>query len=200
MIGSLIMPVGDTYYYTVASVTDADTLTMDRVYTPATNPLVTYNIFAARVQDEDNYLYYGTITWGTNTSVALNYGEITSYSSTDAVPGSTGGYTWDTSSMPSTWFGNGSNVANLPFYDSFVEVAGQTGQPVTVIYFLAIIGLAFAIFLALVLFTRSALLGVIGFNIVLFVGASMTVVPFWIPFVCMIVMFGIMYLYRQVSY
>jgi hypothetical protein len=201
LIGGLIKPTADTAYYIVEDVTDATHLTIDRNYIPATATGVAYGIFADRIQDRDNYTYYGEITWGYNTSIGLSYGEMESYESTSAIGSAIiNGTDMPTSSMPSTWFGNGSNVANLPFYDSFIQVSLSTGQPVQSIYFLAIIGLAIGSFLLLTTMTRSALLGALGFNIVLFVGSSMTVVPMWIPFVCMICMFGIMYLYRQVAY
>lgn len=144
--------------------------------------------------------YNGTITWGTNSAIILNYGEMESYASTAASVNLTGGFDMPTSPLPSTWFASGENLASLPFYDSFLDVSLQTGQPLQTIYLLAIIGFAFGIFLLMVSFTRSALLGVIGFNIVLFVGSSMSVVPMWIPFVCLVVQFGIMYTYRQVAY
>ena len=145
--------------------------------------------------------YDGTITWGANANVTINYGEMESYASTTAAAtGITGGFDVPSSAIPATWFARGGNAANLPFYDSFSEVSTQTGQPVHMIYFIGIIGLCIGVFLLLATLTRSALLACLGFNIVLFVGSSMTIVPMWIPFVCMIVMFGIIYLYKQVAY
>jgi len=44
------------------------------------------------------------------------------------------------------------------------------------------------------------LFGVLGFNVVLIVGSSMTIVPMWIVFAIFIVQIGILYLYKQVSY
>ena len=141
-----------------------------------------------------------TITWGANTNLTVTYGEMVSYESTTAASTADLGFDMPTSTLPSTWFAAGENLSNLPFYDSFLSVSLSTGQPLQTIYFLAIIGFAFGVFLLLVVSTRSALLGAVGFNIVLFVGSSMSVIPMWIPFVCLVVMFGIMYLYRQVSY
>jgi hypothetical protein len=146
----------------------------------------------------------GVITWGANTDIGIAYGEPESSSTTPSgfIPGSGEGTPFDPgdTSMPVTWFGDCSNVSNLPFYDGFYEVSVQTGQSVCDIYFLVMIGMAFGVFLLLAMSTRSALLGVIGFNIVLFAASSTSIVPMWIPFSILIVQIGIMYLYKQVAY
>lgn len=145
--------------------------------------------------DED-----GTIVWGTNTSVTIVYREMLSYEGAEVTSAEVDEYEMPTASLPTTWFARGENVANLPFYDSFLASSAQTGIPVVTMYFWWIIGLAFGVALFLMMFTRSALLGVIGLTVVLFIGSSMTIVPMWIPFVVLIIDILIMYLYRQVSY
>jgi len=141
----------------------------------------------------------GTITWGTNSGLTVTYGEMVSYASTEAGGTTVGGWVMPEAEMPSSWFAGGS-LTGLPFYDAFLAVSVSTGQPLETIYFLAALGFAFGVFLLLVLFTRSALLAVVGFNIVLFVGSSMSIVPSWLPFSIIVVQFGIMYLYKQVAY
>jgi hypothetical protein len=200
LLGGLIKPDAGTDYYIVASVTDSTHLVLDEVYAPATAAGAAYHIYKDRVQELDNRVSYGAITWGTNTSVTITYGEMVSSGSSTAPDSGVSGLDVQDALMPSTWFANGANVVNLPFYDSFSEVASQTGQPVVVIYFMGFIGLAFGTFLLLTMTTRSALLGALGFNVVLFIGSSTTVVAMWIPFATMITMFGIMYLYKQVAY
>jgi hypothetical protein len=73
-------------------------------------------------------------------------------------------------------------------------------EGVQTIYFIIIIGMAMAAFLGLVLYTRSALLGLLAMLIILFVGSSATIIPMWIPFVVLLIDIGIMFLYRQVAY
>jgi hypothetical protein len=154
----------------------------------------------ATLPDLEGAAQDGTITWGANSNLSLHYGAMVSSASTSAATSSELGFDMPDSSLPSTWFASGANLASLPFYDSFLDVSNSTGQPLQVIYFMAALGLAFGVFLLVVTTVRSALLGVIAFNIVLFVGSSMTVVPMWLPFVILIVQIGIMYLYRQVAY
>lgn len=144
--------------------------------------------------------YDGTITWGTNTNLTVTYGEMSSSESTSGAASTLEGFDMPTSPLPSTWFASGEGVSGLPFYESFLDVSVQTGQPVQTIYFIAFLGFAFGVFMLIVVTTKSVLISAISFNISLFIGSSMTIVPMWIPFVCMVVMLGILYLYRQVSY
>jgi hypothetical protein len=124
---------------------------------------------------------------------------MTSYASTVADITDTSGWSMIESEMPSTWY-TGSSLTGLPFYDTFLSVSTSTGQPIETLYFLAMLGFAFGVFMLIVLFTRSALLAAVAFNIVLFIGASMSIVPGWLPFSIIIVQIGIMYLYKQVAY
>jgi len=141
----------------------------------------------------------GTITWGANTGISITYGEMTSYASTTADSSDTGSWTMPDSEMPLSWYAN-SSLTGLPFYDTFLEVSTSTGQPIATLYFLAMLGFAFGVFMLIVLFTRSALLATVAFNIALFIGSSMSIVPGWLPFSILIVQIGIMYLYKQVAY
>ena len=141
----------------------------------------------------------GVITWGTNSGISITYGEMTSYASTVASSSDTGGWTMPDSEMPTSWYAN-SSLTGLPFYDTFLEVATSTGQPIATLYFLAMLGFAFGVFMLIVLFTRSVLLATVAFNIALFIGSSMSIVPGWLPFSILIVQIGIMYLYKQVAY
>lgn len=186
IIGSDATPYFDYFKITVAG-------TLQLHYEPDTM------LSGTTVEDLEN-AFDGVITWGENDEVIITYGAMESYSSSEALAGEIGGFDMPSSTMPSSWFANAENVEDLPFYESFYAVSQQTGQPVQTIYFLAILGFAFGVFFLLTMHTRAALIGVIGFNIVLFIGSSMTIVPMWIPFVTMIVQLGIMYLYRQVAY
>ncbi len=146
-----------------------------------------------------------TITWGSNTGVSISYGAMVGYEDTEAGATTSGGFDMPTSLMPATWFAMGENVENLPFYSMVYNVAEQLDFPDTTegvqsLYFIVIVGIAFAVFIGVVLFARSALLGFISMEIVFFVGSSMTIVPMWIPFAIGIAGLGIIYLYRQVAY
>jgi len=205
MAGGIFYSTGgatDNVTYEISSITDTTHLELTTVYGGTTNSSQTYAMYA-RIPDEeatggDNS---GAVVWGSNSNVVISYGEMVSYASTSASTNETLiGFNSPDSPLPSTWFASGENIENLPFYDSFIGVSASTGQPIQTIYFIAIIGFAFGAFLLLTMFTRSALLGAIGFNVVLFIGSSMTIIPMWIPFATLIVMLGIMYLYRQVAY
>jgi hypothetical protein len=107
--------------------------------------------------------------------------------------------------MPSTWFAMGEDLDELPAYDMIYEVAGQLGYPdvdegVQSLYFIIIVGIALFAFLLMVLYTRSVLVGFAAFNIILFIGSSMTIVPMWIPFTTVLTGIAIMFLYKQVAY
>jgi hypothetical protein len=197
MIGGLIKPTADTAYYTVSNVTNTSTLILDRVYAPATNTSA-YAILAGRIQDLDNYTYLGAITYGSNANVSISYGEMESSGSTTSTSTTTGGFTINDSVMPATWYGTG-DITDLPLYDNILQISLDTGQPARVIYFLGMIGLAIGVLLLLVMTTRSALLGILGFNIVFFVGSSMEIVPMWLPFSILIVQIALSYLYTQLA-
>jgi len=145
-------------------------------------------------------LQNGTITWGTNSNLTITYGTPVSYASYVATANATSGFVMPDSIMPSTWFAAGSGLAGLPFYDTFLASSLSSGVPVKTIYALIIIGLAFFMFFAVIMYTKSAFIAVIALVIVLFIGSSMTIVPMWIPFVIMLVSFAIMYLTKQLSY
>ena len=157
-------------------------------------------ISGTNIPDRSGNSHNGTITWGSNSGISLTYGEMSSFESFMATSNITGGFSVPSASMPSTWFAAGENVANLPFYDSFSEVAAQTGVPVQTLYSYGIIGLAFGVFIGLVSFTRSALMAYIAMVMVFAFGSSMTIIPAWIVFVMIIVGVGIIYLYKQVAY
>lgn len=142
----------------------------------------------------------GTINWGSNSGVALTYGEMSSYESYEASSNASSGFGMTSAPMPATWFAAGENLSSLPFYESFSQVAAQTGQPVQVFYFWAVIGVAFGAFIAIVGSTRSALMAYIAMVAVFAIGSSMTIIPAWIVFVLIVIGAAIMYLYKQVSY
>lgn len=157
-------------------------------------------IIGTTLPDRQGAAENGVITWGSNTNITLTYGEMESFNPTAATISQTGGFQLQNSGMPSTWFAAGENLAQLPFYDSFSNVALNIGMPTQTLYFVIAIGMCFLAFIIVAAYTRSALLGVISLDIVLFVSSSMTIVPMWIPVAILIVQLAIMFLYRQVAY
>ena len=158
------------------------------------------NMLAGAIVEDETNAFDGTIAWGCNQDLTIVYGEMETFEDTDAVASGLEGFEMATSPLPENWFAYGSGASRLPFYESFNDVATNMGMPVQTVYFWLIIGLAFGVALFIIVFTRSALFGVLGMAMVLFIGSSMTIIPMWIPFVILVVDFGIMYLYRQVSY
>ena len=142
----------------------------------------------------------GTITWGSNSNVNISYGEMTSFEAYIAAIGAVEHFSMPVADIPETWFASGGDASALPFYDSFSSVAVQTGQPVQMLYALAVIGVAFGAFIGIATFTRSALLAYIVMVAVFGIGSTMTIIPAWIVFVMIIIGAGIMYLYKQVAY
>lgn len=184
---SMVLPYLTDYYHTATGA-------LQITYEPATM------LAGSTVVDETN-AFDGTIAWGCNQDLTIAYGAMVGYASTSATTGGTaGGFDVPSVPLPSNWFASGGNVSALPFYDSFSAVSAQTGQPVQMLYALAIVGVAFGVFIGIAVFTRSALMAYIAMVAVFGFGASMTVIPAWIVFVMIIVGGGIMYLYRQVAY
>jgi hypothetical protein len=199
----------DGEYYVVDSVTDATHLELSIVYAGGTLGAQSYNMYPCLQNETTADAYVGAITWGSNTNIDISYGTMGVSDSTDVeTSGEEGGFTMPDAFMPSTWFASGDNVEDLPFYDMIRNAAvGIYGadpddlqEGVQTIYFIIIIGMAMAAFLGLVLYTRSALLGLLAMLIILFVGSSATIIPMWIPFVVLLIDIGIMFLYRQVAY
>jgi hypothetical protein len=180
-----VLPYFDYYKHTVSS-------TLIAWYEP--NTMLT----GTTLTDREGASEDGTITYGSNTNITLAYGAM--LVSESIAVGTETGFDVPEATLPSQWFASGDSLSGLPFYDSFSEVANSMGMPVQTIYFIANIGFAFGVFLLLALFTRSALLAVIGFNVVLIIGSSQTIVPMWIPFAIIFVQIFIMYLYKQVAY
>jgi len=87
-----------------------------------------------------------------------------------------------------------------PYYSLFYDIAAQAGIPVQTLYFIIVMPLAFLGALLCIVYTKSALLGVLVLTIVMFLASAATIVPMWIPFSILVLDFGIMYLYRQITY
>ena len=200
MVGGAIKYDADDLWVHILSVESITSLTLTAVYAGAGGAAAAYTMATLIENNESAGLYFAWVTWGANTNATVTYGEMESYESTTASGTAEAGFEMPSSPLPSTWFASGENVANLPLYDVLNGVANDMGMPVQMIYFWVIIGVAFGVALLLMIFTRSALFGVMGMTIVLFVGSSMTIIPMWMPVVILVVDIGIMYLYRQVSY
>ena len=200
MVNGAIMYDADALWVHILSVESATSLTLTAVYAGAGGAAAAYTMATLIENNESAGLYFGIVTWGTNTNTTVTYGEMVSFESTTASATAEEGFEMPTSPLPSTWFASGENVANLPLYDVLNSIALDMGMQVQMLYFWWIIGLAFGVALLLMIFTRSALFGVMGMTIVLFIGSSMTIIPMWMPVIILVVDIGIMYLYRQVSY
>lgn len=200
LAGAIVLDnVNDWVFAENVPYADNITLSVDGVSQLLFSPTVMLD--GANIPDESMSSHNGTITWGTNSDLDISYWETISYEAY-SVPSAniTGGFVVPNAIIPATWFASGENVSALPFYDSFNDVALQTGIRLQTLYSLAIIGVAFGAFIAIVAFTRSALMAYIAMVILFGVGASMTIIPAWIVFVLIVIGAGIMYLYRQVAY
>jgi hypothetical protein len=140
-----------------------------------------------------------TLTWGSNSDVSIHYGAMVSSEYTEATETAPGGFELPTTSMPSHWFNTAADLSGLPFYDHFNQVATEAGQPVAMYYFWIAMGMAWVIFITLVLYTRSALFGMIGMILVLTVFSMQGVVAGWIVFAIAIIDMFIAFLYHKVT-
>lgn len=178
--------------------TDNITLSVNGTQELYLAPLVMLS--GANIPDRSGNSHNGTITWGNNTGLSILYGEMSSYEDYYATANITAGFTMPEVAMPSTWFAGGESASSLPLYDFFSSMASQSGMPVQTLYFLGIVGLAFGAFLAVIIFTRSALMACVALVAVLGIGSTMTIVPAWIVFALIVVLAGILYLYKQFAY
>ena len=200
MVDGAIKYDADDLWVQILSVESTTSLTLSAVYAGAGGAAAAYTMSTLIPNRDLAGASFARLIWGANTNATVTYGVMVSSDSTTASGIAEAGFEMPTSPLPTTWFASGENVANLPLYDALNGVAIELGMPVQMLYFWYIIGIAFGVALVLMIFTRSALFGVMGMTIVLFIGSSMTIIPMWMPVVILIVDIGIMYLYRQVSY
>lgn len=140
--------------------------------------------------DREGAAQNGTITWGTNEDLTLTIGD--TIANVDVVPygtGDTGAQdTVPTVGLPDNWYADGSNVANLPMYDNFYEVATDLGMSAKTLYMWAGYGIAAAIGLSVLIFTGSGAIALVLILLVLNVFSAATVISGWT--VVMIALFG----------
>lgn len=136
----------------------------------------------------------GTITWGSNTSVTIAYGAMSSSANTSYAQAAQHSMTIPTQSIPSTWFASGAGVANLPFYEVVNQAATATGITPQTWYVIFLAALAFIAAAILGGITQSGLIFLIVADGILFMGSSMTIIPMWIPFSVAIASTGLIFL------
>jgi hypothetical protein len=99
--------------------------------------------------------------------------------------------------MPPSWFGTGSSITSLPFYDSFNDAATNMGMPVQTLYVMIMLGTASAIGLGVLVFTGSAMMAMGATAFTIGAGVSTTVLSGWMVFTFIVLAIGILYLARQ---
>lgn len=178
----------------------ADNMTLDTSAIRRLTFKPTAIISGTTLIDESGNGQNGTFNWGGIPAGVLVTPIAYGTGATPSIPRQPRGFVMPAFPIPQSWFNVGKDLSGLPFYDSFAAVSAQTGQPVQVMYFLLILGLAFGAFLIAVMFTRLAIFGVVCFNLVMFFGSQQGVVPSWMIFAIGIIQVAILYLYKQVAY
>ncbi len=146
----------------------------------------------------------GTIHWGSNDHITIKYGAMVGFASTSLGGGAAGAAYELSGAMPSAWYGGATDATlaalHVPFYDTFHVASVGSGIPTQNLYFIVIFAIALALMLFIIVFTRSAFLAILVLAIILFMGSEPRIVPMWIPMAILVFDFGIMFLYRQVTY
>jgi hypothetical protein len=154
-------------------------------------------VSGTNVVDRDN-TGNGTINWGTNPAcITIRVGSILSNSIPPAGGGGNGTM-WTAPDIDvSGWFGGCANVADQPFYASFLSAATDMGMPVCSLYLALMLGTCVAIGLGTLVFTGSIMISVISTSVSILAAANTTVVPVYILFVFALMAISIVYLSRQ---
>ncbi len=148
------------------------------------------------------------ITWGTNpTGITITVGGISS--SGAVVPTGTSvspiATTVNEYTQPAGWYGGSTNLANLPFYTTFLSAAASFagGMPVNTLYIMMMLGLVTAVGLGVGIFTGSVLIAAITGGMLIWMEAGikgvdgLSVLPVWMVFTYFVFALGIAYLARQ---
>ena len=140
----------------------------------------------------------GTINWGTNPScITIRVGSILS----NSIPPEGGGdgtmWTVPPGASLTGWFGGCANVANQPFYATFLSAATEMGMPVCSLYIMMMLSVCAAVGLGTLVFTGSIMISVVSTAVCMLAAANTTVVPVWMMFTFVVIAISIVYLSRQ---
>ncbi len=139
--------------------------------------------------------YNGIITFGANSGLTVVVGGMTPFY--NPVPAAPVPNNISPANMPSSWFGIGTNMPNLPFYTTFNDKATEMGMTTQTLYLIMMLTTATCIGLSVLLFTGSAMLTIMAIAMTIGAGVSTTVLSGWMVFFFIIMSFGIYYLSRQ---
>jgi hypothetical protein len=149
-------------------------------------------------------LYPGVINWGLDSvanDVTITYGALTAYNSTSysGTVAATQGYQLPVIPEPANWYGNNSNLANLPLYGVFLGIYQSTGIPVQTLYFIIMMLTAFMLFFFTVMKTHSIMISGVFLVVLLAMASGTGVIPGWIVYVLAIGSIGVLFLARQIG-
>lgn len=137
----------------------------------------------------------GTIVWGTNDQVLISFGVVTSYESTVSTASvNETGFELPRVGIPDNWWGMSFNGTGLPFYPTFLDTSTEIGMPLQTLYVILLFGVGVGLALITIMATRSTIVGVAFFSIVMAYGANATIVPWWILFSYLVMVTGIIFL------
>jgi len=140
----------------------------------------------------------GTINWGTNPScITIRVGSILS----NSIPPEGGGngtmWTVPPGASLTGWFGGCANVANQPFYATFLSAATEMGMPVCSLYIMMMLSVCAAVGLGTLVFTGGIMISGVSVAITMAAAANTSVVPFYLVVVFAVMAISIIYLSRQ---
>lgn len=155
-------------------------------------------ITATTVPDLEGAAQNGTITWGSNSNLTITmlgivpFTEYVSESGTDEVAD-----TIKPAEMPDTWYSDITDIANLPFYETFNDKATEMGMPTQTLYVMMMLGTAVAVGLGVLVFTGSALVAILACGVTIAAGVNTGILSGWMMLIYFIFAVGILYLSRQ---
>lgn len=185
LFGGTSVPYVDYYKHTVGG-------TLIAKYQPASM------LTSTTLPDLEGAAQNGTITWGANANLTVVVKGITAF--TSYVPSSGSDAIADTikpATMPTSWYSDISDIADLPFYSTFNDKATEMGMPTQTLYVMMMLGTAVAVGLGVLVFTGSVLVAVLVCGVTIAAGVNTGVLSGWMLFIYLIFGVGIMYLARQ---
>ena len=137
----------------------------------------------------------GTITWGSNDQIIIAFGEMESYeATTSTASANVTGFHIPTVGIPTNWWGMTFDGSDLPFYPTFFDTATQTGIPLQTLYLIVVFAVAIAVATVTIVLTRSVVVGVAFYTAVMVYGANADIIAWWIIYVYLIMVAGIIFL------
>jgi hypothetical protein len=140
----------------------------------------------------------GTINWGTNSGLTISYGAIQSYSSTSSnASAASGNFSPPSLTLGSNWYASGNLSDQSPWniFSSLSQSAGMGGK--TILMFVAI-GVAMILGMLVFKSSGSVLISTILIGGTLYFFSEMSIIPFAMVFIFLIISIGIMYLVRLI--